>query len=167
MYVEHLLCIQLKRNIIFVGDHWINLMIAHVSMLLRKIIWSNAHCNFLNFSSPSCSLVTWLLKYKYMCVSLNSIFITAGVTLGLWHWGETVDLAWEQCWSVLTLLWLKVIGYWRKLHNVYSLLTPWCRVLLEKLPGLQLVKKFAAFYGTRRFTTSFTSARHLSLTWAR
>ena len=28
------------------------------------------------------------------------------------------------------------------------LLTPWCRVLLEKLTGLQLVKKFPAFYGT-------------------
>ena len=27
----------------------------------------------------------------------------------------------------------------------YSLLTPWCRVLLEKLTGLQLVKKFPAF----------------------
>jgi len=26
------------------------------------------------------------------------------------------------------------------------LLTPWCRVLLEKLTGLQLVKKFPAFY---------------------
>jgi len=25
------------------------------------------------------------------------------------------------------------------------LLTPWCRVLLEKLTGLQLVKKFSAF----------------------
>ena len=28
------------------------------------------------------------------------------------------------------------------------LLTPWCRVLLEKLTGFQLVKKFPAFYGT-------------------
>jgi len=28
------------------------------------------------------------------------------------------------------------------------LLTPWCRVLLENLTGLQLVKKFPAFYGT-------------------
>ena len=26
------------------------------------------------------------------------------------------------------------------------LLTPWCRVLLEKLAGLQLVKKFPAFF---------------------
>jgi len=33
-------------------------------------------------------------------------------------------------------------------QNTY-LLTPWCRVLLEKLTGLQLVKKFPAFHGTR------------------
>jgi hypothetical protein len=43
------------------------------------------------------------------------------------------------------------------------LLTQWSRVLLEKLTGLQLVKKFPAFYGTGRFVTAFTSARHLSL----
>jgi hypothetical protein len=42
-------------------------------------------------------------------------------------------------------------------------LTPWSRVLLENLTGLQLVKKFSAFYGTRRFITAFTSACHLSL----
>jgi hypothetical protein len=30
---------------------------------------------------------------------------------------------------------------------------------------LQSVKKFPAFYGTRRFITAFTSARHLSLFW--
>ena len=46
------------------------------------------------------------------------------------------------------------------------LLTPWCRVLLEKLTGLQLVKKFPAFHGTRSFITSLTSVRHLSLSWA-
>ena len=43
------------------------------------------------------------------------------------------------------------------------LLTPWSRVLLEKLASLQLVKKFPSFYGTRRFLTALTSARHLSL----
>ena len=46
------------------------------------------------------------------------------------------------------------------------LLTPWCRVLLEKLTGLQLVKKFPAFHGTRRFITALTSVRHPSLSWA-
>jgi len=40
------------------------------------------------------------------------------------------------------------------------LLTPWSRVLLEKLTSLQLVKKFPAFYGTRTFITAFTSARN-------
>ena len=46
------------------------------------------------------------------------------------------------------------------------LLTPRCRVLLEKITGLQLVKKFLAFHGTRRFITTLTSVRHLSLSWA-
>jgi len=32
--------------------------------------------------------------------------------------------------------------------NQSYLLTPWCRVLLEQLNGLQLVKKFPAFHGT-------------------
>ena len=45
------------------------------------------------------------------------------------------------------------------------LLTPWCRVLLEHPTGLQLVKKFPAFHGTRRFITALTSVRHLSLSW--
>jgi hypothetical protein len=42
------------------------------------------------------------------------------------------------------------------------LLTPWSRALLEKLAILQLVKKFPAFYGTRKFLTALTSARQLS-----
>ena len=50
-------------------------------------------------------------------------------------------------------------------HNAF-LLTPCCRVLLEKLIGLQLVEKFPTFYGTRRFITALTSVRHLSLSWA-
>jgi len=47
------------------------------------------------------------------------------------------------------------------------LLTPWCRVLLEKLTGLQLVKKFPAFHRTPRFITALTNVCHLSLSWAR
>jgi len=46
------------------------------------------------------------------------------------------------------------------------LLTPFSRVLLEKLMAFQLLKKFLAFYGTRRFIIAFTSAGHLSLSWA-
>ena len=35
------------------------------------------------------------------------------------------------------------------------------------LTGPKLIKKFHAFYGTRMFITAFTSARRLSLSWAR
>jgi hypothetical protein len=45
----------------------------------------------------------------------------------------------------------------------YYLLAPRSRILLEKLTGFQTLKKFPAFYGTRRLITAFTSARHLSL----
>jgi hypothetical protein len=51
-------------------------------------------------------------------------------------------------------------------HQQVYLLTPWCRVLLEKLTDFQLVKKFPAFHGTRSFITALTSVRHLSLSWA-
>ena len=61
------------------------------------------------------------------------------------------------------------VSLWTDLVHTYLvsyLLTPWCRVLLEKLTGLQLVKKFPAFHGTRRFITALTSVHHLSLSWA-
>ena len=48
-------------------------------------------------------------------------------------------------------------------YLITYLFTPWTRVFLEKLTGFQLVEKLPAFYGTRRFITAFTSARHLSL----
>ena len=51
-------------------------------------------------------------------------------------------------------------------YMFWPILIPWCRVLLEKLTGLQLVKKFPAFHGTRRFITALTSVRHLSVSWA-
>jgi hypothetical protein len=46
-------------------------------------------------------------------------------------------------------------------------LIPWSRVSLEKLTVTQLVKKFPAFYGTRRFVTVFRKVRHWSLSWDR
>ena len=59
-------------------------------------------------------------------------------------------------------VYMKIVENYKK----FMLLTQWCRVLLEKLTGLQLVKKFPAFHGTRRFITALTSVRHLSLSWA-
>jgi len=53
-----------------------------------------------------------------------------------------------------------------RLISLGYILTPWCTVLLEKLTGLQLFKKFPAFHGTRRLITTLTCVRHLSLSWA-
>ena len=39
----------------------------------------------------------------------------------------------------------------------------WNGVLPENLTGPHLLKKFPAFYGTRRFITAFTRVRHLCL----
>ena len=64
-----------------------------------------------------------------------------------------------QCFTTFTPLPINVC-------SCTYLLIPWCRVLLEKLTGLQLVKKFPAFYGTCKFITALTSFRHLSLSWA-
>ena len=60
----------------------------------------------------------------------------------------------------------KLLRYKRVYIITTYLVTPWCRVLLEKLTGLQLVKIFPAFHGTRKFITTLTSVRHLSLSWA-
>ena len=68
--------------------------------------------------------------------------------------------------------WIKLLNqfYYKKtsktIKHITYLLTPWCRVLLEKLTALQLVKKLPVFHGTRRFITALTSVRHLSLSWA-
>jgi hypothetical protein len=65
----------------------------------------------------------------------------------------TLDVTERSVWTLVRL-------------NLTYLLTPWCRILLEKLTGLPLVRKFPAFHGTRRFITALTSVRHLSLSWA-
>jgi len=80
----------------------------------------------------------------------------------------------ETCWTLNNEIIKQVI----KLVSLYSstlsagdvhldqkglityLLTPWSRVLLKKLTGVQLVKRFPTFYGTWRFITTYTGARH-------
>ena len=46
------------------------------------------------------------------------------------------------------------------------LLTSWSRVLLQKLTGSAAIQEIPRIFGTRRFLTVLTSARHLSLSWA-
>jgi len=62
-----------------------------------------------------------------------------------------------------TYLLLTFLLIYLLIYLLTYLLTPYSTVLLEKLTCLQLVKKFATFYGTRRFITALTTALHLSL----
>jgi hypothetical protein len=103
-------------------------------------LFSSTEVSSLRYSM-ACIHTTKLLKYS-SCVS--TIYIRTELTFG----NNTFNYS-----SLTNIL------------NLYSLLTPWSRVLLEKLTGLQLVKKFPAFYWIWRFITAFTSARHLSLSW--
>ena len=75
------------------------------------------------------------------------------------EWAKHILLLQFSCSK--SVWWLYIFTY-----LLTYLFTPWCRVLLEKLTGLQLVKKFPAFHGTRRFITAPTSVRQLSLSWA-
>ena len=47
---------------------------------------------------------------------------------------------------------INCVWFWKLLTHS---LTPWSRVLLEKLTSLQVVQKFSVFYVTRRFITAF------------
>jgi len=50
-----------------------------------------------------------------------------------------------------------------ELRIIYDLLTRWSRVLLENLTGSAASQEIPRIFGTRRFITVLTSARHLSL----
>ena len=111
-------------------------------------------------SSVACSMVNFAFTFthdKYGYHPLVSNWCCASKTL---LWSECNFICWlhERMKSVDV-----------SLHSVgkitYSMPTQWSRVLLEKPTCLQLVKKFPAFHGTRRFITTLTSARHLSLSW--
>jgi len=52
---------------------------------------------------------------------------------------------------------------WVRVSSWYHLLTPWSRVLLEKLTGSAARQEIPRIFGTRRFLTVPTSARYLSL----
>jgi hypothetical protein len=103
----------------------------------------------------------WRWKIKYRVVTdLNTNFplrrIGGTLCAASINKGNNTDIFKKHKWNV---------GKMRKTVAVaYSKVpTPWSRVPVENLTGSQLVNKFPAFYGTRRFITAFTSALHLSL----
>ena len=85
-----------------------------------------------------------------------------------WQIKPTGSGNWEQRWrrsSHYNLLRRNRRGVEVQLLLTY-LLTPWSRVLFEKLTGSAASQEIPRIFGTRRFLTVLTSAHHLSLSWA-
>jgi len=102
--------------------------------------------------------ITLLLLLAYHYITLNYEFVCVCVCVCVCVSYDPLE--WNRIVNVYVCL---LLTYLLNTYFLSYLLTPWNRVLLEKLTGSQLVKKFLAFYGTRKFITAFTSARHLSL----
>jgi hypothetical protein len=64
-------------------------------------------------------------------------------------------------------MWYTYIYIYIYIYTLTYLLTPWSRVLFEKLTGFAASQEIPRIYGTRKFITVFTSVRQLSLSWAR
>jgi len=62
----------------------------------------------------------------------------------------------------ITAPWISIYVQKRYLLLTHLLTYSWSRVLPEKLTGPQLVKKFSALFGTRRFISAFKTAPLLS-----
>ena len=78
--------------------------------------------------------------------------------------------------SLLSVRMEQLPSHWMEFHQILYrrnfgkicrensyLLTPWGRVLLEKLTGFAASQEIPRIFGTRRFITVLTNARHLSL----
>ena len=117
---------------------------------LHNIIHPNLHichteiesCTNLQFSQP--------LNTRHDKMLSNKMLLKCDI------WGE---INWPN--------FLNLALYNYKIIKILTyLLTPYSTVILEKLTGSQLVKKFPTFYGTRRFITTLTSASQLFLFWS-
>ena len=141
------------------------------------------HCSTALFFKLWAVKLFWVGRETVSRISFlltDTNLISALIAVYLWMWSLIVSLL--HCWLDLCYKkWCRALTTNLVSHSMKQLsdqlkslifwadvtvFTPWCRVLLEKLTGLQLVKKFPIFYGTRRFITALTSLRHSFLSWA-
>jgi hypothetical protein len=88
------------------------------------------------------------------------------------HWTDFREISYRELArkSVEKLqIWLKSDKKFtcRHFYILTYLLTQWSRVLLEKLTGFAASQEIPRIYGTWKFITVLSSARQLSLSWAR
>jgi len=161
-----------------------------VQFALRELLlaWWQCHwvsvtgrwqCHCVSLVGDSVTVCHWSLTVSLYVTGRSQCHCMSlvGDSVTVCHWSVTVSLyvtGHRHCfWNPSCLYWFFIDSFAVChdptkicLNSSLHLLTPWCRVLLEQLTGLQLVKKFPAFHGTRMFITALTSVRHLSLSWA-
>jgi len=96
-------------------------------------------------------------------MGFSELLVTQYLFIFLFHY---VNIPSYICLRIKELIASFMRYIWRLLLRERILFTPRYRVVLEKLTVLQLVKKFPAFHGIRKFITALTNIRHLSLSWA-
>jgi len=106
------------------------------------------------------------------CVRTDTCFITYSkegctpcVNISFSVVQQQVPMKYLNCCSCTRCMWENKNLLVSQVHACASS-TP-CTTVLEKLTVTHLVKKFPAFYETRRFITVFATAHHWSLSWAR
>ena len=87
-------------------------------------------CDVEQFSVPS------VKSCKVLCIYVDTV-------RGVWHL------------SILFIFCILVSNNSNVPNPCQNLITPYSRVLLQKITGFQLIKKFPTFYGTWRFIAAF------------
>jgi hypothetical protein len=119
-------------------------------------------CNIHSLTLTSASSVLDYNRWNYIS---RIVFSWLGIkdTVAVSKLGLCFHLEFKQQVAHLCVNCPVSCGGEQNLYLLTYLSTPWSNALLEKLTGSQQVKKFPAFYRTRKFNTAFTTARHLSL----
>jgi len=130
-------------------------VIASADVTWRRVTWE------VNLENDIGSGRGLLHRFSHGRTYENTKYVNQNSPNPCWvlKWKQAELIAVLTC-SVLALeqIKCKLMENWSGIENISqrNWVIPQSRVLLEKLTVTQLVKKFPAFYGTRRFITVFT-----------
>ena len=135
-----------------------NLISLRRCIIILSYLIKNIHILFLDILHP----ISTFTNICYINYFREHPVSNTGSHSTYWSYLYLCILVWR--WSKERPKHAAIIKYQH--HILTCLLTPWSRVLLEKLTGSAASQEIPRIFGTRRILTVITSARHLSLSWA-